>query len=155
MKQTLTNLLKWLISLGLSLASSVSIIYYFEDTWKFIDASQLPENPAAAVMGGFFGTVFGCLFNLSVFFIALILIFVLKKPLRIRRVCYSKKDTVAQKAVTAGGYLLAGLFFYHFISDIIQHQEFILSGMVFYTAAILTTFCYLFMIKSFIEPAQI
>ena len=138
----LKNIAWLLMTLAISLSASIANIPYFDDTIKFIDEANIPETPTAFLLGGFVAAFFGVIFNIFVFVLFTALVFILNKKIMLRLFLFQKNERVTCKVWRCIGYFVIVCFIWSGIKALISYKELILSGLWFYSSAIMTAVLY-------------
>lgn len=148
------NLSIWLMGLAISIISSISIMYLFDDTMYRIKETDIPENGTAFLMGGFFGALFGAAFNIFVFIVFLIFLFGLKAEVKFKYFLLRGNESIALKVIHIIGYAIMILFAFDYVKNLFLYHDFILSEIIFYLASIITTAFYTILLCSLINSGQ-
>lgn len=140
-KDIFKNIAFLLASLISAFSSCAALMYYFDDTLKFVD--DLPETPTAAVLGGYVAMVFGAILHIFIMVIFIIFIFSPKAKIEPRLFFFQKDEWLSCRVWRVIGYIVIAMFLYMGIKDLIVYKEFFLNGLWYYASSILTAALYL------------
>lgn len=137
------------------ISASAATERYFYDTIKFVNDADLPENPTAYLMGGFFGEVFGIMFTILIVFILLIWIFYLRKKIRLSLLLFQKGESIACRVWRIIGYLLILRSIYHGVNDYIKYKEFFINGLWYYSSIVAFISMFIIIFESIITKDKV